>query len=406
MRHILALSLAALALPTPAAALETARSICQGVEGHAGSFGGRRTFLWQPDVLERLKAGKDSDPEIKAAYDGLIARAEAAMKNPLYTVVDKTTIPYSGDRHDYMSTVANWFQDPANPTGPYVRREGSNPERLSNKFDIADLERMSADVELLSLAYYFSDNVRYATRVASLVRTWFVTPASRMNPNMNFAQTVIGREKGRPDGVLETARIQRVIEGIGLIAPSGKFTADDGKGLEKWFSDYVDWMRTSPHGKGASVARTHHSLWYDSQVAHFALFARRPDVAKSVVANFPKTRFPVHFAPDGKMPLEIARSRSLYFSVYALTPAYNVAEIGQCIRADLWGADNAGSSLKRSTDFLAAYHGKTDTWPYPESDKSPNELSDLLHRANRKWGKAYPATPRADLVRYMKARWN
>jgi hypothetical protein len=403
----LAFATTVLAAPAPAApaAVQTALPICNGAEGYAASFGGRRTFLSHPDQLMRLKAAKDSDPSVKAALEELIAKADAAMMRPLYTVVDKTTMPYSGDRHDYLSIVANWFPDSKNPKGPYVRGEGTNPDRLTDKYDIADLDKMSSDVELLALAYFFSENPRYATRAASITRTWFVTPASRMNPNMNFAQTVIGREKGRPDGVLETARIQRVIEGVGLIGPSGKWTSDDATGLEQWFSDYVDWMRTAPHGRSASVAKSYHSLWYDSQLAHFALYARRPDVAKQVVADFPKNRFAVHFGTDGKMVLELPRSRSLYYSTFALSAAYNVADIGRCVGVDLWNIDEGGRGLKRATDFLATYAAKPDSWPFPESDKSPNELNDLLHRANRNWGADYPATPRADLVRYMRAAW-
>jgi len=395
--------LSAVSSAVPVAAQE-ARPACVGAEGYSAAFDGRRTFLWHPDALEHLKAGKDSDPRIKTAYEDLIARADEAMTHMLYTVVDKRTIPYSGDRHDYMSTVANWFADPKKPGGPYIRGQGSNPERFSDKYDIMDLENMSADVETLALAYYFSENPRYATRAASLVRTWFLTPASRMNPNMEFAQTVIGREKGRPDGVLETARIQRVIEGVGLIAPSGKLTADETRALEQWFSDYVDWMRTSKHGKGASVAKGYNSLWYDAQLAHFALFARRADVAKATVEAFPAARFPDQFSPEGQMPLEIGRPRSLYFSIYALSAAYNVAEIGQCVGVDLWDVEQDGRSLKRATDFLNKYRGKLDSWPYPETNKGAAELNILLNRANRHWGTAYGVSPRARLVAYMKAR--
>jgi hypothetical protein len=38
-----------------------------------------------PDVLERLKAVRASDPAVKAAYARLIANAEKAMQRPLYT---------------------------------------------------------------------------------------------------------------------------------------------------------------------------------------------------------------------------------------------------------------------------------------------------------------------------------
>lgn len=386
----------------PAAPVQSAAPACKGVDGYAAAFEGRRTFLWTPDVLTRLKAGRDSDPAIKAAYAGLIAKAEAAMKRPLFAVTDKLTIPPSGDRHDYLSIVGNWFPDPARPNGPWIRGEGTNPDRLTNKYDLADMDRMSADIETLSLAYYFSDNPRYATRAASLARTWFLDPASRMNPNMNYAQTVPGREVGRADGVLETARLQRVVDGLGLIGPAGKLTPDETRGMEKWFSDYVDWMRTSTHGRNSSIANSYQSVWYDSQITLYALFARRPDVVKSVVDAFPKRRFATQFAADGKLPVDLARSRSLYYSIFTLQAAYNTAEIGSCVGLDLWNLDSGGKSLKGATDFLAGYHGKLATWPYPESNPVPADLDDLLYRANRVWGDAYPSTPRVELVRYLK----
>ena len=46
-----------------------------------------------------------------------------------------------------------------------------------------------------------------------------------MNPNMNFAQAVPGRENGRAEGVLDTSGFQQVIDAVGLIAPSGALTA-------------------------------------------------------------------------------------------------------------------------------------------------------------------------------------
>lgn len=378
---------------------------CKGADGYAAVFGGRRTFLLAPDVMERLKAAKDTDPAVKAAYDVLLTKAEAAMKRPLYTVADKLTVPVSGDRHDYLSTVPNWWPDPANPNGPYVRRDDVNPDRLTNKFDIGDLDRMSSDVEVLSLAYYFSGDVRYAARVANLIRTWFITPESRMNPNLNYAQSVIGREEGRPDGILEFARVQRVVEAVGLIAPSGRFAPAETVALEKWFSDFVDWMRKSKHGKAEALVKGYQSVWYDSQLAYFALFARRPDVVKMVVADFAKNRLATQFTADGKLPIELARSRSLYYSVYTLMGAYNVAEVGNCIGLDLWNQNDAGRGLKSATDFVAGYRGKLEQWPYPESAKGSNELDELLYRANRTWGAAYPVNAKVELVRYMRFNW-
>jgi len=381
--------------------------VCQGAEGYSAAFGGRRTFFFVPDVLERLNARRDSDPAIVAAYKALVAKAEAAMGHPLYTVVDKRTVPPSGDRHDYLSVGPYWWPDPSKPDGmPFIRKDGEiNPDRSSDKYDVADLDAMSADVETLALAYYFTDDLRYAGRAASLLRTWFLEPSTRMNPNMNFGQAVPGRETGRAEGIIDTTRLQRVVDGIGLIGPSGELTAGEQAGLEKWFGDYVDWMRSSPNGKAEDGARNNHAMWFDAQAAQFALFARRPEIAKAVVDAFPARRIAPQFTPEGKLPQELTRTRSFHYSIYALLAAYDVAEMGKCLGIDLWNyADPSGRGLRRTTDFLAGYRGNVASWPYKELQPGTGELDELLRRATRAWPDGgYKAPEAAELKRFMKA---
>jgi hypothetical protein len=411
MRWITPLVLAAAFAPQAASAGNTSlgrnaqQPVCRGVDGYAAAFGGRRTFFLLPDVMERLKAARDSDPAVKAAYEKLRAKAEAAMRRPLYTVVDKRTIPPSGDRHDYLSVGPYWWPDPTRPGGlPYVRRDGEiNPDRSSDKYDLADLEGMSADVETLGLAYYFSGEPRYAGRAASLVRTWFLDPKTRMNPNMAFAQAVPGRETGRAEGIIDTTRLQRVIDAVGLIGSSGKLTEQEQAGLETWFSDYLDWMRSSPTGRKEDAAKNNHALWFDAQATQFALFARRPELAKQIARAFPARRIGPQFTPEGKLPQELTRTRSFHYSIYALLAAYDVADMGRCVGVDLWRHDEGGKSLKRTTDFLAAYRGRIAEWPYKEINPDQGELDELLRRAARAWGGDYPALQVAELKRFMKA---
>lgn len=358
-----------------------------------------------PDVMERLKAS--ADPAVAAARTALIARADAAMRHPLYTVVDKRTIPPSGDRHDYLSVGPYWWPDASQPNGlPYLRRDGEiNPERSSDKYDLADLESMSADVEILGLAYYYSGEKRFAVRAASLLRTWFLDPATRMNPNMDFGQAVPGRENGRAEGIIDTTRLQRVVESIGLIGPAATLSAEEQAGLERWFGDYTDWMRKSPNGKAEDGAKNNHAMWFDAQMVHFSLFARRVDAARKVVEAFPKRRIAPQFTADGSLPQELIRTRTLHYSVYALLAAYDVAELGQCIGIDLWNyADGEGRGLRRTTDFLAAYQGRLDAWPFKELRPDAGELDELLRRGKRAWPDApwqIPAS--AEQRRFLKA---
>ena len=382
---------------------QVSQSVCRGADGYAAAFGGRRTFLLAPAELARLKAVKD-DPAVQPAYQALLRAAEAATRNPLYTVTDKTALPPSGDRHDYLSLAPYWWPDASKPDGlPYLRRDGEiNPARSTDKYDVTDLDRMSRDVEILSLAYYFSGEARFAQHAARLLRTWFLDPRTRMNPNMNFAQGVPGREEGRKEGVIDTTRLQRVVEGIGLLAPAAVLSAQDQAGLERWFGDYVGWMMTSRNGKAEDAARNNHALWYDAQLVHFSLFARRPDIARRVIAAFPARRIAPQFTREGKLPEELARTRSFHYSVYALLAAYDVAELGRCVGADLWNHDVGGKGLKRATDYVAAFRGRLRDWPYPELRPDAEELDELLRRARIAWPSGgYPANRDAEIRRFF-----
>jgi hypothetical protein len=393
----LVLAAAAAALPCAAAAFspgtQPARAICKGEDGYAAAFGGRRTFLLKPDQLIAIKAVRDTDPVVSAAYRTLLRQADAALARRPGAVTDKTTLPPSGDRHDYLSIAPYWWPVPGNPDAPYVRRDGEfNPARDTGSYDRTAIGRMSNDVRTLALAYYYSDDPRYATKAAQLIRTWFLDPATAMNPNANFAQAVRGREDGRAEGVLDTNAFQPVVDAIGLISPSRALTPAEGRSLETWFGRYVDWMLTSRNGRAEQAAKNNHGIWFDSQITHYALFARRPAIARKVVDQFAARRISAQMDVDGRLPAELARTRSLHYSIFALMPAYDVAEMAACLGTDLWGyADAQGRGLRKATDFLAAYRSKLDAWPYRELRPEPQELDDLLTRASWAWGPgSYP----------------
>lgn len=347
---------------TPALA---AGPVCKADQGFAADFGGRRTFRWKPQWLAAAKTDAKGGP----AYAALIARADKALAGPVYSVVDKSRTPPSGDKHDYISMGPYWWPDPAQPNGePYIRKDGEvNPERNTNAFDAGRMDAMAAAVESLSLAYYFTDDPKYATKAAQLLRVWFLDPATRMNPAMTFAQGVPGRTPGRAEGVLDTYRLLRVVEAIGVLAPSKALSAADQKGLEAWFGDYATWMQTAPTGKEERAAKNNHGIWFDYQLATFALFARQPALAKSVLASVPANRIDSEVAPDGKLPEELSRTKALHYSYFALEPLVGMAEIAPCVGVDLWGYKGPkGQGIRVAYDYLAQFVGNEAAFPYKD----------------------------------------
>lgn len=378
-----------LILPILLAAMVTQPAIaaaptCAGAAGYASDFSGRRTFLWRAHALEQVKAQIDADPDSVPAYAALIKDADAALTKGPWSVTEKTKLPPSGDTHDYMTMGPYWWPDPAKPDGlPYINRDGQvNPERATEAFDRTRLGDMASAVRALGLAYYYTNDKPYADRAALILRTWFIAPATRMNPNLNFAQGVPGSTPGRSFGIIDSAELLPVVEAIGLIEPSQALSTGDLVSLRAWFGDLSDWMVTSTNGKEERAATNNHSIWYDLQLSEFALFAGKTDLAKSVISAFPEARISPQFAADGSLPKELARTRSFHYSAWTMQAAYDIATLGECVGVDLWSYQTKdGRGLKPATAFLAGYAGRETEWKWQEINMNTQDLYDALLKA-------------------------
>src|SRR5205823_2821952 len=99
-----------------------------------------------------------------------------------------------------------------------------------------------------------------------LLRAFFLDPATRMNPNLEYAQYIPGVNTGRGIGLIETRSFTRVVDTAGLIASSTAWRAEDERGLRDWFTAFLDWMQTSKNGKEEASAKNNHGTYYDLQV--------------------------------------------------------------------------------------------------------------------------------------------
>lgn len=374
-------------------------AVCDGINGYAADFQGRRTFLWRPDGLMRVAADrraglKRADSQraglAHEAVEAVIADADAAMTAGPWRVTDKMRAPASGDLHDYASMAPYWWPDPARKEGlPYLRRDGeTNPERDGTDFDRMRMEAMSNAVEALALAYFLTDDKTYADRAALLLRAWFLDPATRMNPNMDHAQSIPGRVAGRAEGIIDLRYLIPVAESVGLLAPSNApsnaLSNDEVAALRDWYGELVSWLATDPLGRQERVAKNNHALFYDLIITHFAMFSGHEDVAKLVLGRFPEQRIHRQFATDGSLPEELTRTRSFHYSTWTMAAVYDIATLGDCFKIDLWSyADAEGRGLRSATAFLSSYAGKETTWRWPEKNIETSNFHGALRRAAR-----------------------
>jgi hypothetical protein len=99
-----------------------------------------RIFSHDPAVLVRKKARSPAERKADPVLACLFDAADKALREKPFSVVEKTTLPPSGDRHDYLSLAPYAWPDPRRPSGlPYLIRDGEiNPERdriPDHKFD-------------------------------------------------------------------------------------------------------------------------------------------------------------------------------------------------------------------------------------------------------------------------------
>ncbi len=331
-------------------------------------------------VKERLAAG---DKVYDAPFSQLEDETELALREGPFSVTDKPVLPPSRDRHDYMSLARYYWPNPDTPDGlPYLSRDGEvNPEIYTIP-DHRAFDTLMDHVLTLGLAFYLTDVERYAEHAANLLRVWFLDPATRMNPNLNFGQGIRGINAGRSTGIIETRELAKLVDGIGLLAGSKAWSAADQQAMEAWFSAYLDWLTNSELGKGESHSPNNHGTFYDAQVVSLALFLGERDRAKQVVQESIERRIPVQFEPDGRQPLELARTLPWHYSVFNLTAWFRLAAFGERLGLDVWNYATAdGRGIRRGLDFLMPFGIRTG-WPYPEiGQRQYGEFYDLLCQA-------------------------
>jgi hypothetical protein len=297
--------------------------------------------------------------------------------------MDKPLVPPSGDKHDYYSVGPYWWPDPTEPDGlPYIRRDGeTNPDR--EKYDNAGMGRMRSAVEALARAWHFTGEPAYAQRAAQLLRTWFLDAETHMNPHLQYGQAIPGICDGRPIGIIDTAGLITLVDAVGLLEPAEAWSDDDQQQLQAWFREYVAWLFNSEHGQGESRTKNNHAVWYDAQVASFALYAGDSDTARRVLAEVGPRRIATQIEPDGRMPLELARTKSFDYTSMNLRGFLHLARLGEHGGVDLWAyRSEDGRSLEAALDWFAPFVAGEREWTYPQIRRlSRLGAAMLYHRA-------------------------
>ena len=336
-------------------------------------------LLGQGDQLLRVKAGLAAgNPQFVAALKEIVEDADAALEQAVANVVDEGALPPSGDPHDYYSYSPYWWPNPENPDGPYIWRDGEvNPDRITS--DVSRIEAMVARVTSLVPAWYYTGNERYAESAVEQLRAWFLDPATKMNPNVEFGQKRRGHNYNSPSGVLEAWRMHWVIDCAILLESYPGWTEEDANALRSWFSQFATWMVESPTGIEESMQPNNHGSWYNAQLILYALYGENFDLARKQLDGMPARIFSQVFI-DGRQPQELIRTRSLNYSIYNARALITVARLGRHLDYDLFAYRSLeGRSIRLAVDYMTPFILGQKEWPIMQLRPHSNESAAQLY---------------------------
>lgn len=263
-------------------------------------------------------------PAQAAAFTKTMAQlfrvADHSVQVPPMSVMDKPEAPPSGDKHDYFSV-------------PAYRTDGVRPDHTklfgngSERYDRTRMVSVLRNSTVLALASFFSPDAEaaraYGAHGARLVRTMFIDPATRVNPNLNFAQHPLKYAKAnRPCpilgvGIIETKDLYYTLDAVRLLHRSAHLSDRDMASMRAWAADFLEWLLTSTCGHREALAVNNHFTYYALQVSAVAGFVGNFSVLADIESRL-QERVPWQIRPDGRQLEEERRTLSQHYCAFNL----------------------------------------------------------------------------------------
>ena len=292
--------------------------------------------------------------------------AEQALSHPIRHITDAAAPLSEGGPHDYYSNGDYWWPDPEKPDGlPYIRRDGeTNPGNFDTHRHI--MRQMRSDVCALAAGYRQDKKEEYAQRAVRILKEFFLSPETRMNPSLTYAQAIPGICAGRGIGIIDTLHLAELPFAIEALKGSPAMTGEIYQGLRDWFAQYLGWMLTSQNGIEEASTDNNHAVCFFVQAAALALFTENLPIVEMCRSRY-KTHLLAQMAPNGGFPRELERTKPYNYSIFVLDNMISLCQLLSSPEDDLWTYQNEkGLSIKDGIDFLLPYLKDKNSWPYPK----------------------------------------
>ena len=311
-----------------------------------------------PGNINKMIAEEDQERILTAADQYLEAE-------PI-TVTASHSERSAGGLHDFYSEGDYWWPNPEDPEGPYIRKDGmTNPENFVAHRKA--MRRLSKIVPALVAAFEITGDKKYASQALLHLKAWFMDPATRMNPNLLYAQAIKGRYTGRGIGIIDTLHLVEVARALKVLIDMGYLNENDQSGLLEWFRKYLHWMTTHPYGIDERDHGNNHSTSWALQVASFAQLLEDQEMLEFCRNFYRETLLPDQMATDGSFPQELDRTKPYGYMLFHMDVMVSLVHLLAMEQPALWEYQTAdGKSIEAVLAFMYPYIKNKAEWPYPE----------------------------------------
>jgi hypothetical protein len=293
----------------------------------------------------------------------ILRLATRAMELRPPAITDHIATNSAGGLHDYFSQADYDWPNPTNKTGfPYINRDGESNPNVYTYHRMA-MRNMKDAVAALAAAYALTGDDKYPRKTAEFIHVFFLDPKTRMNPNLKYAQAVLGSSTGEPIGIIDTLHLAELAVAVPFLEKSPAFPPDVDTGLKQWFTDYSHWIMTSKQGIKEMDNPNNHSIACFVQLAAFAKYTGDQQVLEMCRDHFKDVLFPNQMTNKGSFPRELKRTKPYGYSIFQADNLSTLCVLLSTTNEDLWELTlHDGRTPRNAVDFIYPYLVDKNKW--------------------------------------------
>jgi Alginate lyase len=311
-------------------------------------------------------------------HDRILAAADPMLLLPPAPLTAFPSPRSPGTPNDFYSEPESYYPDPAAATATWKEFPTRVPNAAAFTAHRDAVHTVAVQVATLTAAFVLTGDSRYSQKAAEHLRAWFVTPATRMTPDLRFGQHIpnapAGRFEGRFEGIVETAPFAELAQTIAFLASSGSLNVAEFSGIHGWFAAYLQWLTDSQLAGLARDQKDHHGSSWLLQCAAYARLNAAGLTSDDATLNLLRHHFHsvtlrAQIHATGNFPHEVTTAAPYRNSLFNLDMLCAACDLLSTRFESAWDYElQDGPGIRAAIAYHFPFIANRAKWPYPADD--------------------------------------